>query len=102
MTTFVNLLFFFYRRENKQEAEEIHSFLSLKLRKHEIVWKQHPTFFNQARDDSKTHAVTKVFLALKGRTDVFTWNATAIARYEESLVSFGIWTREWIVSRWQS
>ena len=28
-------------RENKQAAEEIHSFSSLKLSKHEIVWQQH-------------------------------------------------------------
>ena len=63
----------------KQAAEEIHLFPSLKLSKQEIVWKQHMKFLNWARDDSKRYAVTKVFFALKRRTDI-TWNITAIAR----------------------
>ena len=37
------LLVLFHRGENKQAAEEIHSFPSLKLSKHQIVWKQHTT-----------------------------------------------------------
>ena len=81
--TFVTeLLVLFHRGENsqnKQAAEEIHSFPSLKLSKHEIVWKQHTTFLNRARDDSKRYAVSKAFFALKGRTDI-TWNITGIAR----------------------
>ena len=47
------LLVLFHRGENKQAAEKIHWFPSLKLRKHEIVWKQHTTFLNRPRDDSK-------------------------------------------------
>ena len=48
-------------------------FPSLKLSKHEIVWKQHTTFLNRVRDDSKRYAGSKAFFALKGRTDI-TWN----------------------------
>ena len=59
------LLVLFHRGENKQAEEEIHSFLSLKLSKHEIVWKQHTTSLNRARDDSKRYAVTKALFALK-------------------------------------
>ena len=89
-------------RENKQVAEGIHSFPSFKLRKHEIVWKHHTAFLTRARNDSKRYAVTKAFFALKGRTDKCTWNITAIARHDESLVTHvWIWTLEWIVSRWQ-
>ena len=81
--TFVaELLDLFHRGENsqnKQAAEEIHWFPSLKLSKHEIVWKQQTKFLNWARDDSKRYAVTKAFFVLKGRTDI-TWNITAIAR----------------------
>ena len=73
------LLVLFNRGENKQASEEIKLFPSLKLSKHEIVWKQHMTFLNQARDDSKRYAVTKAFFAPKGRIDI-TWNITAIAR----------------------
>ena len=69
VNTFVTeLLVLFYRGENsqnKQAAEEIHSFPSLKLSKHEIVWKQHTEFLNRARDDSKRFAVTKAFLCTK-------------------------------------
>ena len=56
-----------HKGQNKQAAdhEKIHSFPSLKLSKHEIVWKQHTTFLNRARDDSIRYAVTKVFFALK-------------------------------------
>ena len=75
-------LVLFHRGENsqnKQAAEEIHSFPPLKLSKHELVWKQHTKFLNRARDDSKRYAVTKAFFALKGRTDI-TKNITAIAR----------------------
>ena len=82
VNTFVTELLVLFPRgensQNKQEAEEIHSFPSLKLSKHELVWKQHTTFLNQARDDSKRYTVTKAFFALKGRTDI-TWNITAIA-----------------------
>ena len=74
---FRELLVLFYRVENKQAAEEIHSSLSFELSKHAIVWKQHTTFLNRDRDDSKRYAVTKAFFALKGGTDV-TWNITAI------------------------
>ena len=76
------LLVLFHRGENskdKQAAEEIHSFSSLKISKHELVWKQHTKFLNQARDDSKRYNVTKAFCVLKGRTDI-TWTITAIAR----------------------
>ena len=45
-------------------------FPSLKLGKDEIVSKQHTTFLNKARDDSKRYAVTKAFFALEGRTDI--------------------------------
>ena len=69
VTTFVTeLLVLFHRGENsqnKQAAEEIHSFPSLKLSKHEIVWNQHTEFLNRARDDSKRYAVTKAFLCTK-------------------------------------
>ena len=82
VNTFVTeLLVLFHRGENsqdKQAAEEIHSFPSLKLSKHELVWKQHTKFLNWARDDSKRYPVTKAFFVLKGRTDI-TWNITAIA-----------------------
>ena len=75
VNTFVTeLLVLFHRRENsqnKQAAEEIHSFPSLK---HEIVWKQHTKFLNWARDDSKTYAATKTFFALEGRTDIMKHN----------------------------
>ena len=37
-------LVLFHRGENKQASEEINSFPSLKLSKHEIVWKQHDIF----------------------------------------------------------
>ena len=54
MNKFVTeLLVLFHREENKQAAEEIHSFPSLKLSKHEIVWKEHTTFFNRAREIPK-------------------------------------------------
>ena len=57
VNTFVTeLLVLFHRGENsqnKQAAEEIHSFPSLKLSKHEIALKQHTTFLNRTRDDSK-------------------------------------------------
>ena len=64
------LLVLFHEGENKQVAEEIHSFPSLKFSKHEIVLKQHTTFFYPARDDSKRYAVTKVFFRLKRKTDI--------------------------------
>ena len=80
VNTFVTELFVLsHRGENKQAAEEIHSFLSLKLSKLEIVWKQHMTFLNRAGDVSKRYAVTKAFFAFKGRTDI-TWNIIAITR----------------------
>ena len=95
------MFFFFQKGENKQAAEEITSFRSLKLSKHEILWKQHTTFVNQARNDSKRYTVTKAFFALKERTDI-TWIVTAIAREDESVVSHTWnWTREQIVSCWQ-
>ena len=65
------LLVLFHRGENKQAAEEIHSFPSLKLSKHEIDSNQHfSVTCNWAGDDSKRCAVTKVFFALKGRTNI--------------------------------
>ena len=72
-------LVLFHRGENKQASKEINSFPSLKLDKHEIVWKQHDIFLNRARDDSKRYAVTEAFFAPKGRIDI-TWNITGIAR----------------------
>ena len=63
------LLVLFHRGENKQGAEEIHSFPSLKLSKHEIDSTRYFSV-NRAGDDSKRWAVTKVFFALKGRTDI--------------------------------
>ena len=39
VNTFLNFLFSLIG--DKQAAEEIHSFPSLELSKHEIVWKQH-------------------------------------------------------------
>ena len=63
------LLVLFHRGENKQAAEEIHSFPSLKLSKHEIDSTRHFSV-NWAGDDSKRCAVTKVFFALIGRTDI--------------------------------
>ena len=65
------LLVLFHRGEDKQAAEEIPSFPSLKLRKRKIVWKQHNTFLNRSRDDSKSYAATITFFALKGRTDYY-------------------------------
>ena len=65
-TLVTELLVLFHRGENKQAAEEIHPFPSLKLNKHEVVWKLHTTFLNRARDDSKRYAA----FALKGTTDV--------------------------------
>ena len=49
VNTFVNFFFLLHRGENKQAAEEIHSFPSWKLSKHEIVWQQHATFLNRAK-----------------------------------------------------
>ena len=63
------LLVLFHRGENKQAAKEIHLFPSLKLTKHEIDSTRHFSV-NWAGDDSKRCAVTKVFFALKGRTDI--------------------------------
>ena len=63
------LLVLFHRGQNKQAAEEIHLFPSLKLSKHEIDSTRHFSV-NWAGDDSKRCAVTKVFFALKGRTDI--------------------------------
>ena len=77
--TFANFLFFFCKGENKQATEEIHSFPSLKLSKHEIVWKPHTTFLTGLGVIQKRYAVTKAFFVLKGRTDI-TWNITVIAR----------------------
>ena len=66
VNTFVNFSFFSgHRGENKQAAEEILSFPSLKLSKHEIVWKPHTTFFNRARDDSKEIHCHKSVLCTK-------------------------------------
>ena len=59
------LLVLFRRGENKQVAEEIHSFPSLKLSQHEIVWKPHTTFFNRARGDSKKIHCHKSVLCTK-------------------------------------
>ena len=56
---------FFRRGENKQAAETIHSFPSLKLSKQEIVWKLHTTFFNRARGDSKKIRCHKSVLCTK-------------------------------------
>ena len=64
-----DLLVLFHRGENKQAAEEIHSFPSLKLSKHEIDSTRYFSV-NWAGDDSKRCAVIKVFFALKGRTDI--------------------------------
>ena len=51
VNTFVTeLLVLFHMGENskeKQADEEIHSFPSLKLSKHEIVWKQHTKFWTE-------------------------------------------------------
>ena len=92
----------FHREENKQVAEEIHSFPSLKHSRHKIVWKQHTTFLNPARDDSKRYmyTATKAFFALKGRTDI-TWNMPdcyrplridcGIARMHESELENGLY-----------
>ena len=54
-------------------------FPSLKLSKHEIVWKQHATILNRARDNSKRYAVTKAFFALKGRIDMGAFHSTKIS-----------------------
>ena len=62
------LLVLFHRGENKQAAE-IHSFPPLKLSKHKIDSTRYFSV-NWAGDDSKRCAVTKVFFALKGRTDI--------------------------------
>ena len=63
----------------KQAAEEIQWFPSLKLSKQESLNTAHNIFWTElARDDSKRHAVTKAFFALKERTDI-TGNITAIA-----------------------
>ena len=59
------LLVLFRRGENKQATEEIHSFPSLKLSKHEIVWKPHTTFFNRVRGDSKKIRCHKSVLCTK-------------------------------------
>ena len=66
VNTFVTeLLVLFHRWENKQAAEEIHSFPSSKLSKHEIVWKPHTTFFNRAKGDSKKMHCHKSVLCTK-------------------------------------
>ena len=67
------LLVLFHRGEINKGLRRSISFPRLKFSKHEIVWKQHATFLNRAKDDSKRCAVIKAFLALKGRTDI-TWN----------------------------
>ena len=54
-------------------------FPSSELSKHEIVSKQHTTFLNRARDNSKILAVTKAFFALKGRTDMGAFHSTKIS-----------------------
>ena len=59
------LLVLFRRGENKQVTDEIHSFPSLKLSKHEIVWKPHTTFFNQVSGDSKKICCHKSVLCTK-------------------------------------
>ena len=73
VNTFVNFLFSFIGEKINKGLRRSISFPRLKFNKHEIVWKQHATFLNRAKDDSKRYAVTKAFLALKGRTDI-TWN----------------------------
>ena len=45
------LLVLFRGGDNKQATEKIHSFPSLKLSKHEVVWKPHTTFFNWVGGD---------------------------------------------------
>ena len=55
----------FHRGENKQAPEAILWFPSLKLSKHEIVWKPHTTFFNRARGDSKKIHCHKSVLCTK-------------------------------------
>ena len=73
VNTFVNFLFSFIGEKINKGLKRSISFPRFKFSKHEIVWKQHATFLNRAKDDSKRCAVTKAFLALKGRTDI-TWN----------------------------
>ena len=69
VNTFVDFLFSFIGRENKQAAEEISPFPSLKLTKTKY-FENSTRHFNRPRDDSKRYAVTKVFFAIKGRTDI--------------------------------
>ena len=69
VNTFVNFLFSFIGEKINKGLRRSIYFPCLKFSKHEIVWKQHATFLNRAKDDSKRWAVTKAFLALKGRTD---------------------------------
>ena len=73
VNTFVNFLFSFIGEKINKGLRRCISFPRLKFSKHKIVWKQHATFLNRAKDDSKRCAVTKAFLALKGRIDI-TWN----------------------------
>ena len=68
VNTFVNFLFFSVGEKiNKQLklTEEIHSLPSLKLSKHEIVWKPHTTFLNRVRGDSKKIRSHKSVLCTK-------------------------------------
>ena len=91
VNTFVNFLFSFIGDEiNKPLHVEINPCPSLKLSKHEIVWKQHATFLNRARDSSKRYGVTKAFFALKGRTDI-TWNIRVWYRTDESELENGLY-----------
>ena len=103
VNTFVNFLFSFTAEKiNKRLRRSIRFPLYSLANTTEIVWKQHTTFLNRAKEDSKRYAVTKAFFALKGRTDI-TWNITAITHYDESFVShvWWIWTRDRIVPCWQ-
>ena len=70
--TFVTELFvLFHRGENKQTAEEIDLFPSLKLSKHEIVWKQHKTFWTELEMILKDKLSQKRSLHLKG--ELISW-----------------------------
>ena len=101
VNTFVNFLFFSRRGENKQATEEILSFPSLKLSKHEIVWKTHTTFFNRVWGDSKKIRCHISVLWTKRENWYYLKNNCHRPLRQECVLHAWIWTRERIVSCWQ-
>ena len=94
VNTFVNFLFFSRRGENKQATEEIHSFPSLKLSKHEKTRNSLKTahdIFNRVGGDSKKIRCHKSVLCTKREELILPVKTRVWYRMHESELENGLY-----------